>query len=76
MKKMFEKGSDEWKFFVDYYKFIQDYALPEQSDTFWDELFHAADSLCKKYNNKQYYRDLVMAHLNELEGKIRVGNGK
>ena len=76
MKKMFEKGSDEWKFFVDYYKFIQDYALPEQSDTFWDDLFHTADSLCKKYNNKQYYRDLVMAHLNELEGRIRVETGK
>ena len=59
MKKMFEKGSDEWKFFVDYYKFIQDYALPEQSDTFWDDLFHTADSLCKKYNNtyRKHSRD-------------------
>ncbi len=56
-----------FNFFRDYYKFIQDYALPEQSDAFWDGFANAADSLCKKYNNKQYYRDLVMAHINELE---------
>lgn len=67
MKKQIIKDSEMFNFFRDYYKFIQDYALPEQSDTFWDDLVHAADSLCKKYNNKQYYRDLVMAHINELE---------
>lgn len=69
MKKMFEKGSDEWKFFVDYYKFIQDYAIPEQSDTFWDELIKASDELCNKYGNEKYYRDMVMAHLDALERK-------
>lgn len=67
MKKQIIKDSEMFNFFRDYYKFIQDYAEPEQSDTFWDDLVHVADSLCKKYNNKQYYKDLVMAHLSKLE---------
>ena len=65
--RKFEKGSESWKLFQDYWKFVQDYAIPEEKDEFWDELIHAADNLCRKYNNKQYYRDLVMAHLSKLE---------
>lgn len=67
MKKQIIKDSEMFNFFRDYYKFIQDYALPEQSDTFWDELIKASDELCNKYGNEKYYRDMVMAHLNELE---------
>lgn len=69
MKKQIIKDSEMFNFFRDYYKFIQDYAIPEQSDTFWDELIKASDELCNKYGNEKYYRDMVMAHLDALERK-------
>jgi len=74
--RKFEKGSESWKLFQDYWKFVQDYAVPEDKDEFWDEVIGSGNRLCQKYGNGQYCRDLVMAHINELEGKIRVGTGK
>ena len=74
--RKFEKGSESWKLFQDYWKFVQDYAIPEEKDEFWNEVISAGDVLCQKYGNRQYCKDLVMAHINELEGKIRVGTGK
>ena len=74
--RKFEKGSESWKLFQDYWKFVQDYAIPEKKDEFWNEVISAGDVLCRKYGNGQYCKDLVMAHINELEGKIRVGTGK
>ena len=74
--RKFEKGSESWKLFQDYWKFVQDYAVPEKKDEFWDEVISAGDGLCQKYGNGQYCKDLVMAHIIELEGRIRVGTGK
>ena len=71
MKVKFEKGSEQWQLFVDYYKFIQDYGAPEDSDDWWQELFTKSTELCYKYGNQQYIRDLVMAHVNELERKAK-----
>lgn len=69
MKVKFEKGSEKWQMFVDYYKFIQDYGAPENSDGWWQELIDKSNELCYKYGNQQYVKDLVMAHVNELERK-------
>ena len=71
MEVKFEKGSERWQLFVDYYKFIQDYGAPEDSDDWWQELFTKSTELCKKYGSQHYIRDLVMAHVNELERKAK-----
>lgn len=71
MKVKFEKGSEQWQLFVDYYKFIQDYGAPEDSDNWWQELFTKSTELCQKYGSAGFIRDLVMAHVNELERKAK-----
>jgi predicted nucleic acid-binding Zn ribbon protein len=71
MEVKFEKGSEKWQLFVDYYKFIQDYGAPEDSDEWWQELFTASTQLCNKFRSGEYIRDLVMAHVNELERKAK-----
>lgn len=71
MEVKFEKGSEKWQLFVDYYKFIQDYGAPENSDDWWQELFAKSTELCNKYGNQHYIRDLVMAHVSELERKAK-----
>lgn len=69
MKVRYEKGSENWQMFVDYYEFIQDFGEPEESDKWWQKLIEKSDELCSKYGKRQYIRDLVMAHINELERK-------
>ena len=60
----------------DYVKLVQDY--PYEVRKFHGDkhimindspslLAERIDSLCKKYNGKQYYYDLVMAHINKLD---------
>lgn len=70
----YEKDSLEFNFFKEYYQFIQNYAIPESKDTFWDEVSAKADELCKKYGRQQFFIDLVMAHLKELERKAKGGS--
>lgn len=67
MKSIIKKDTELFNFFRDYYRFIQEYAIPEENDEFWESLRDESDKLCRKYGNKQYYRDMVLAHQTNLE---------
>ena len=58
MNKKIEKNSTLFNFFRDYYTFIQDYAVPEDNDLFWERLMHEADKLTKKYKEIEEYMTL------------------
>ena len=63
----FNKNSKEWGMFVDYWQFVQKYYIPETPDAWWEELIREADKLARKYGNTQFIRDLVLAHVNDVE---------
>ena len=68
MKKKIEKYGMVYNFFKDYYVFIQEYAVPEDNDLFWESVMHEADKLTKKYKEiEEYCKDLVWAHVRVLE---------
>lgn len=67
MEKRFGKGTEEFVMFQDYWKFIQKYAEPEDNDSYWEELAKESDAICRKYNNRQFIRDLVIAFISETE---------
>ena len=72
MRKKIEKGSLMYCFFMDYYAFIQEYAVPEDNDLFWESLMHEADKLTKKYKEiEEYCKDLVWAHAKILERQYK-----
>ena len=65
MQKRLEKGSDEWLFFQDYYKF--------------EKLIQSADRLYKKYKNvpfSEYAKQLILAHINDVDRRARENIGK
>ena len=67
MEKRFGKGSEEFTMFTDYWQFVQKYYIPEAPDAWWEELIREADKLARKYGNTQFIRDLVLAHVNDVE---------
>lgn len=48
----FEKGSEEWQMFTDFWTLCQKYWEIEDNDGFWEQSINAEDDLCKKYKGK------------------------
>lgn len=51
----FEKGSKEFAFFAEFWKMVQKYYIPEDTDSYWDELIAEAAQLKKKYDGRFYH---------------------
>lgn len=67
MEKRFGKGSEEFTMFTDYWQFVQKYYIPEPQDEWWEEFDREANKLAEKYGKTQYIRDLILAHVNDVE---------
>ena len=73
MEKKFEKGSEDWQFFMDYWNFRQKWYEPEESDNWFEELKEAADELKMKYDKtkcRKYVIALIMAHLEDVDRRL------
>lgn len=64
----FNKGSEEWQMFMDYWDLCQRYWKPEDSDEYWQGVIDDTDRFYKKYNNN-FTRGLVDVLVYELEHK-------
>ena len=74
-EKKFEKGSEEWQMFMDYWALCQKYWEPDDSDVYWENLIKDTDGFYKKYNT-DFARSLSMALVNESERKSKSGKSK
>lgn len=72
--KKLEKGSDEWQFFQDFWRFRQQYYEPEDSDEWFDEVINESEKLFSKYKNtgfKEFAKRLITAHIEDLDRRDR-----
>lgn len=67
----FEKGSEEWLMFQDYWKLCQKYWDVENSDEYWDELIKESEEFLKKYESIPLARKMSMAFLDTQEEKYK-----
>ena len=51
MQVKFEKGSEPYTMFNDYYKLMQKYWGVESSENYWSDLVKDAEKFAKKYEN-------------------------
>lgn len=62
------KGSVDQKIYNDVWLYFKNYYGVKQDDeALWDKLIKEGDELCKKYNNSQFARELVLTIINELQ---------
>ena len=75
--KKFEKGSEEWQFFNDYYKFRQQYYEADNEEQWFEELVHVGEEIIEKYHNTEiakFVQSLVFSHFEDVEMRWKKKN--
>lgn len=72
----FQKGSEEWMMFMEYWALCQKYWIPEKEDAWWDEALAEIDTFAKKYGSTVFVRGLCMALVNHMENKNHKKSGE
>lgn len=73
-KKKFEKGSREFKFFADFWQFVQDHYIVDDSDDYWDSILDNGDQLMRKYP-EPFFRAMISSFINCAEKINKDQNG-
>lgn len=69
----FEKGSEEWQMFMDYWELCQKHWIPDDTDEYWQGLIDGINAFYKKHNTP-FARGLYYALHCEIER--RAGEGR
>ena len=75
--KKFEKGSEEWQFFNDYYKFRQQYYEADNEEQWFEEMVHVGEEIIEKYQNTEiskFVQSLVFSHFEDVEMRWKKKN--
>jgi hypothetical protein len=73
--KKFDKNSDEFKFFGEFWKWTQEHYIPEDSDEYWEELLASAAVICNKYKDHKLFPKLMITVLDYLGEENKRING-
>lgn len=73
--KKFEKGSEEFRFFGEFWKMAQKHYLPDGSDDYWDQLLTDAAMLGKKYNGL-FFKCIIQGFLDYAEKASKEKNNE
>lgn len=79
MEKKFEKGSEEWQFFQDFYRFRQKWYEADNDDTWFTEMMEVGEKLIEKYANTsilEFVRSMVLDHFADVERRWKLEHGK
>ena len=75
--KKFEKGSEEWQFFNDYYKFRQQYYEADNGEQWFEEMVRVGEEIIEKYHNTEiakFVQSLVFSHFEDVEMRWKKKN--
>ena len=75
--KKFEKGSEEWQFFNDYYKFRQQYYEADNGEKGFEEMVRVGEEIIEKYHNTEiakFVQSLVFSHFEDVEMRWKKKN--
>ena len=66
----FSKDSVEFKMFTEFWKILQDYYIPENSDEYWESFIKVQNEFIQKYDH-ELCRELSKLLVNYLEAKMK-----
>lgn len=79
MRLAIEKGSEEFMFWQDIFKFRQQYGVGEDTDEWWEELFQESNNLSKKYKAMPFTKmadAIIVATVKEIEREFKKNRGE
>lgn len=62
---------EEQQFMKDYWIFRKQYYNPEDSDDYWSKVCSSADNLYNKYGEKEYFKKIILACLDDLDKRYK-----
>ena len=65
--KKFNKGSEEWMMFTDFWNLCQKYWIVEDTDEYWESVIRSANDFQEKYNHISLSRRLALAFVDSME---------
>lgn len=74
--KKLEKGSEEWQFFQDFWKFRGQYYIADNAEDWFNEMMKVGEKLIGKYQNTDFAKfaqRLVLAHFEDVERRWNDG---
>ena len=67
----FNKGSEEWMMFMDFYALSQKHWIPEDEHSFWDIVISDTNDFVEKYKSIPLAEELGLSFLKSLEKQIK-----
>lgn len=72
----FQKGTEEWLMFMDYWNLCQKHWVVEKVDDYWEQLIKDANEFIAKYDTIKLAKNLALALVNTQEQILKEQNGK
>lgn len=75
--KKFEKGSEEWQFFQEFWKFRQQYYEADNGEDWFTDMMHAGEEIIEKYHNTgfaKFAQNLVFSHFEDVDMRWKKRN--
>lgn len=72
----FQKGTEEWLMFMDYWNLCQRHWIVEKADDYWEQLIRETNVFIAKYENIELAKNMALAFMNTQEQKLKEQNGK
>lgn len=69
----FQKGSEEWQMFNDFWKLCQEYWEPEENQEYWDKLILEASKFVEKYAAYPLAKEIAMGFVCSTETRFELG---
>ncbi len=66
-----KEREEEHKFILDFWSFRKKFYVPEDNDEYWESLCNDANNLAVKYENNEYFNQLIVCCVNDIEGRYR-----
>ena len=67
----FDKGSEEWLMFMDYWNLCQKYWQVESNEEYWDKVIEEGNIFCEKYKFTPLSNKLIFAFIEKLEEEYK-----
>lgn len=64
----FEKGSEMFFMFQDYWKLVQKFYIPEDNDQYWADFHESVNDFYRRYHT-EYAKSLATSFIDELDRK-------
>ena len=71
MKKKLDKSTAEWNMFADFWKIVQEYYIPENTDDYWKKLTVEHHEFIDKYRDIPLAVDMIDAFWRDCRRKLK-----